>query len=103
MVALFKNLTLPWLSDAKTFCNMADDIESEIGDATEITDESFSKELIPTSEVQNDKDLSQVFETIETQSVQEVEKTQECPETEEVSRQSKWKFLSIWNCYILIS
>ena len=70
----------------KNFFNMADDIESEVGDATEITDESFPKELVPTAVVQNDEVFSQVSENIDTQSVQEVEKTQECSETEVVSQ-----------------
>ena len=72
---------------------MADDIDSEVGDATEITDESFPKELISTADVQNDEVFSQVFENIDTQSVQEVEKTQECSETEVASQVEYSKFL----------
>ena len=72
---------------------MADDIDSEVGDATEITDESFPKELIPTAVVQNDEVFSQVSENIDTQSVQEVEKMQECSETEVASQVEYSKFL----------
>ncbi|CAB4011757.1 leucine-rich repeat and guanylate kinase domain-containing -like, partial [Paramuricea clavata] len=67
---------------------MADDTESEIGDATEITDESFLKEFNSTVEIQNDEVVSQLSENIDTQSLQEVEKTQDGSETEE-----DWSYL----------
>ncbi len=64
---------------------MADDLESEVGNATEITDEFFSKELNATVEVENDEVISQVSENIDAHSIQEDKKTQDSSENEEVS------------------
>ena len=65
---------------------MADDLESEVGNATEITDEFFSKELNATVEVENDEVISQVSENIDAHSIQEDKKTQDSSENEEVSQ-----------------
>ena len=64
---------------------MADDLELEVGNATEITDEFFSKELNATVEVENDEVISQVSENIDAHSIQEDKKTQDSSENEEVS------------------
>ena len=64
---------------------MADDLDSEIGDATEIQDESLSKELNSTVEVQNDEVFSSHSENIDTQCVLEDKPTQENLENEVVS------------------
>ena len=64
---------------------MADDLESEVGNATEITDEFFSKELNATVDVENDEVISQFSENIDAHSIQEDKKTQDSSENEEVS------------------
>jgi hypothetical protein len=71
---------------------MADDTESEIGDATEITDES-----------QNDEVVSQLSENIDTHSLQEVEKTQDGSETEEVSEVSELSVNNIWKLILCLT
>ena len=73
---------MPWLSDANFVLEMADD--SDVGDATEMPDETFSEELNSTGEVQNEI-LSQVSENVDIQSLQEDKPAQESSETEEVS------------------
>ena len=62
-------------------------MDSEIGDATEIQDESLSKELNSTVEVQNDEVFSSHSENIDTQCVLEDKPTQENSENEVVSFQ----------------
>ena len=63
---------------------MADDL-SEVGDATEIADESFSKDFNSTVETQKEEVYSQVSENIEKQLVEHVEMTQDNSDTEGVS------------------
>ena len=67
---------------------MADD--SDVGDATEIPDETFSKDFNSTEEVQNNEVFSQVSENIDLQC--EDKPAEESSVIEEVSDVNIWKF-----------
>ena len=64
---------------------MADELESEIGDATGVTDETLLKELNSTLAIQDDEVFSHISQNIDTQSVCELEKTLDSSGTEDAS------------------